>query len=282
MRRPVVWVGRALLYSVLALLLLEGLVATVRGTRASAVSAPHGSNFPTEQASAFAREFALSYLTYSANAPSAWADGLAGFAPRSSSAQSDGWDNAGDQRAIAAESWGLTQHSVSSASVEVGVLVEPKAGPEHWVYLEVPVVTGTGGLAVDSTPVFVGGPAQATIPVPPPFNSEPGLSNQLQGMVSAFFNAYGSSNTAALSYFLAPGTSVTSLGGTLRFSSLSSLSVRASPSATHEAVAVVVWDDPASGASLTQDYSLALTEIGGRWYVAGMGAVRPSLLGGAV
>jgi hypothetical protein len=282
-RRPVVWAGRVLLWLALGLILLRGVVAMVEGPGAHPSSSSHVASFPTAQASAFARQYALSYLTYSAAAPGAWAASLAGFSPAGSGAPADmsGWDDSGTQQAIAAESWGVTQDSPTSASVEVAALVSPKGGAEHWVYLQVPVVTSAGGFAVAATPVFVGGPPQAPAPSPPPFNSDEGLSNQLQGMVSAFFAAYGSSNTAELSYFLAPGSAVAPLGGSLRFSSLASLAVGSSTTTTHPGVAAVVWKDPASGASFTQDYSLRLSEQGGRWYVATMGSVGPALLGAA-
>lgn len=276
------WAGRALLYLGLAVVVLKGVTAIVAPSSAhqpSAGRAPAPSSFPAQEASAFAREFALSYLSYQSDSSSQWQDSLSQFAPAGTGTQLGGWDGQGSEQAVAAESWGMRPTSPGSASVEVGVLVAPKVGPERWLYLEVPVVARGGALAVPAAPIFVGGPRQAATGTPPEFRADQGLSSQLQGMVGAFFGAYATSDSAALGYFLAPGTRVAPLGGAVHFAGLSGLAVQAGTSPSHLAVASVSWRDPAGGASFTQDYRLSLTEIQGRWYVAGMGVLDPALMG---
>ena len=66
------------------------------------------------------------------------------------------------------------------------------------------------------------------------------LTNQLP----AFFQAYASGNQVTLGRFLAPGTTLTGLGGAVDYHSIASISVPPGGTTRH-IIATVVWSVPA-------------------------------------
>jgi hypothetical protein len=98
----------------------------------------------------------------------------------------------------------------------------------------------------------------------------------------AFFQAYASGDRAALNRFLAPGTSLTGLGGAVAFDSVSALTVP--PGGTTRQITVtVIWqlaEQPGSAngnlgmaSKLEMTYGMSVVDLqSGKWYVKQIGA----------
>jgi hypothetical protein len=92
----------------------------------------------------------------------------------------------------------------------------------------------------------------------------------------AFFTAYASGDQSTLGRFLAPGTSVTGLGGSVVYGSVTGVTAPAGGNVRH-IVATVVWEIPGQAAkgarpgnttaSLEMTYALTIVRQHGTWYV---------------
>jgi len=86
----------------------------------------------------------------------------------------------------------------------------------------------------------------------------------------AFFQAYASGNSAAMTRFLAHGASVTGLGGAVTFSSISSVYVPTGGD-TRQITVSVVWQIPgqagAAPAQLQMTYDMTVVSQNANWYV---------------
>jgi hypothetical protein len=120
-------------------------------------------------------------------------------------------------------------------------------------------------------------PAKAiTPPSPPPVNSDDGAQSALMRQLPAFFAAYGSGDQSTLGRLLAPGTTVTGLGGSVVFGSVTGVTASAGGDVRH-IVATVVWDIPGqpgkatrtgnTAANLEMTYALSIVKQHGTWYV---------------
>jgi hypothetical protein len=98
----------------------------------------------------------------------------------------------------------------------------------------------------------------------------------------AFFRAYASGYSAALNGFLVRGVSVTGLGGTLTFDSISALHVPPG-GATRQITVSVIWqlaEQPGAAAGnlgmaskLEMTYGMSVVDLqSGKWYVKEIGA----------
>jgi len=97
------------------------------------------------------------------------------------------------------------------------------------------------------------------------------------GQLPDFFKAYASGDQSTLGRFLAPGTSVTGLGGTVMFGSVTGVTAPVGGTIRH-IVATVVWEIPAAApakgtraanttANLEMTYALTIERQHGTWYV---------------
>jgi len=141
--------------------------------------------------------------------------------------------------------------------------------------LGVPVYYSGGALAVSGEPAWLPAPAKASVPTPSAPTSDAATQSELTNQLPAFFEAYAGGDQATLGRFLAPGTTVTGLGGQLAFRSLTGVTVPAGGD-TRSVVATVVWkipDQASSGqaAKLEMSYALTIVKKGGTWYISAIG-----------
>jgi hypothetical protein len=135
--------------------------------------------------------------------------------------------------------------------------------------LGVPIYTANGALAVSGDPAWLPAPAQATPPSTAPSTADPTAQAALNAQLPAFFQAYASGDTATLNRFLAPGASVTGLGGSLSYAGISSLSVPTG-GATRTITVTVTWQlvgQTASPAKFNSTYDMTVVNQGGKWFV---------------
>ena len=174
---------------------------------------------------------------------------------------------------------GVGQLSLQSEQV-AGIAVQ---GPQHAVVtllalvngqlmeLGVPVAASGGTVVVDGDPAWLPPPAPIALPSPAPGRSDLAAQGQLMNELPAFFQAYANGGSAALNRFLAPGTRMTGLAGTVAFDSIAGLHVP--PGGTTRQITVsVIWQllsqGVPSGAKLQVTYSMSVVQQSGvKWYV---------------
>lgn len=273
LRRGLVLTGRVVLWSAILLLAVRGgagILTELRAAPDAAPGVPAGvdEGFPSQAARAFATRFAHDYLTYDADARSR-PDRLSDYVPGGEPGQF-GWDGVGEQTVGAVVATDVTVLDRARASVLVAARVD---GP-RWLHLSVPVVADDAGrLAVAGSPTFVAAPRLASVPTEPELLVDSALSRELTPVLESFFEAYAEGRAEDLAYYLAVGRVVEGLGGTVELDELVDLEVAEGRDGddARDARATVRWNDPVTGAALTQRYDLRLVDGGGRWYVDGLG-----------
>jgi len=143
--------------------------------------------------------------------------------------------------------------------------------------LGVPVYMSAGGIVISGEPAWLPAPKAVAPPSPAPGNTDAGTQAVLTKWLPEFFDAYATGNQVTLGRFLEQGTSMTGLGGAVRYGALSSVTVPSGGSVRH-IVATVVWHvpgQPAPGgqagkpaaAGLEMTYALTIVRQHGTWYV---------------
>jgi hypothetical protein len=272
--RWLLWPLRFVLWAALLVVAYRGITAIVFH-QASAPQAggaePGGTTaeqFPVTLAEAYATEFGQVYLNFSPAIQAQREQELAAFVPPSVAAANPdlGWNGSGQLRLQSEQVAGIAvqdpQHAVVTLLATVnGQLME----------LGVPVVASSGGVLVAGEPAWLPAPQQISPPKPPSQGSDPVARNQLMNELPAFFQAYASGDSAALSRFEVRGVSLTGLGGTVAFDSIAGL--QAPPGgATRQITVSVIWQlgGPASAGvtKLEVAYRMSVRELqSGKWYV---------------
>jgi hypothetical protein len=242
-----------------------------------APAAPAASGFPVQEASAYAMQFGQVYLNASPRTASQRASELAPFLPPGAPDQQLGWNGGGSLTLQSEQVAGVrvqdSQHAVVTLLARVnGRMIE----------LGVPVYAAAGGMGISGEPAWLAAPRPAAAPSPPAVNSDPATQAAMMRQLPDFFRAYASGDQSTLGRFLAPGTSVTGLGGSVAFGSVTNVSAPPGGPVRH-IVATVVWDIPGesangaapgnSTASLEMTYELTIIRQHATWYVQ---AIAPS------
>jgi hypothetical protein len=225
-----------------------------------------GNSFPVTLADAYALQFGSVYLNFSPATSDQRASQLAAFVPSSISGADPqlGWNGSGTLKLDAEQ---VASTAVQSSNRAVVTLLATVNG--QLMELGVPVYTSGGALAVSGNPAWLPAPAQAAPPSAAPSSSDPTAQAALNAQLPAFFQAYGSGDTATLNRFLAPGASVSGLGGALSYAGISSLSVPVG-GATRAITVTVTWQlagQAASTGKLNSTYDLTVVNQGGKWFV---------------
>ena len=269
--RWAVWTFRIILWAVLIVIGARGVIAIAlnQKTPATLSGAPAGSaapssRFPSTLAQAYALQFTSVYLNFSQATAAARAQRLAAFLPPGTDSQL-GWNRAGSMTLDSAQVAGVDVRDSHHAVVLVLAQVNGKL-----MELGVPVYATAGGLVVSSQPAWLPAPAKAVAPAGVAGQSDPAAQAALQAQLPAFFTAYASGNATTLRRFLAPGASVTPLGGAVTFSSISSLYVPIGGD-TRPIIVSVTWQIPgqagAAAAQLQMTYQMTVVSQSSSWYV---------------
>lgn len=269
--RWAVWTFRIILWAVLIIIGARGIIAIALNQKtpatspgAPASSAGPSTRFPSALAQAYALQFASVYLNFSQATATVRAQRLAAFLPPGADSQL-GWNRAGSMTLDSAQAAGVqvrdSQHAVVLVLAEVnGKLME----------LGVPVYAAGGGLVVTGQPAWLPAPAKAAPAAPAAGQSDPAATAALQAQLPAFFTAYASGSATTLARFLAPGASVTPLGGAVTFSSISGLYVPTGGDA-RPIIVSVTWQIPGqagtAAAQLQMTYQMTVVSQNSSWYV---------------
>jgi hypothetical protein len=273
-----VWTFRAILWAVLLLVVYRGVTAIFVGeTQQSSVvggaSKSPASGFPVTLADAYALQFGEVYLNFSPASATQRASQLAAFVPAGSDPQL-GWSGTGSMQL---QSEQVAGNDVRDASDAVVTLLATVNG--QLMELGVPIYATHSGLVVSGEPAWLAAPSRASVPSPASAGSDTATQTLLMNQLPSFFQAYGSGDQATIGRFLAPGASVTGLGGAVAFKSITGISVPPG-GATRQITATVLWNVPAQGgakhgsasAGLEVGYALTIVQRGGTWYVRAISA----------
>ena len=271
--RWLVWALRAVLWAVLLIIGYRGITAIILNeTPASrsggAPAAGSGSSeFPATLAEAYAVQFGAVYLNFSTATANQRAQQLAAYLPSSLSSADPqlGWDGSGSLKLDSEQVAGISVQDGTHAIVTLLASVNGQL-----MELGVPIYAANGGLVVSGEPAWLAAPPQATPPSPAAATQDPAAQSALSAQLPPFFQAYASGDAATLNRFLAPGASVSGLGGALSFAGISNLTVP-SGGTTRHITATVVWQLSGAGGNspgkLEMTYNMTVIDTGGKWYV---------------
>jgi hypothetical protein len=274
--RWLLWPLRVVLWATLLIIAYRGITAIVFH-QASAPQAggtervgPAAGQFPVTLAEAYATEFGQVYLNLSPATQGQREEELAAFVPPSVAAANPdlGWNGTGQLRLQSEQVAGIAvqdpQHAVVTLLATVnGQLME----------LGVPLIASGGGVVVAGEPAWLPAPQQISPPMPMPATqgSDPVARNELMNELPAFFQAYASGDSAALSRFEVRGVSLTGLGSTVAFDSIAGLQVPPG-GATRQITVTVIWQLPGQASAdvtkLEMAYRVSVVDLqSGKWYV---------------
>ena len=278
--RWLVWTFRIVVWAVLLIIGYRGVTAIVMPDKNSsgssgAPAADPNQGFPVALAEAYALQFGQVYLNFSP-ADAGWrAKHLAVFLPTGASDQL-GWNGAGSLLLSSEQIAGI---KVTDSQHAVVTLLARASG--QMFELGVPIYAADGGLSVSAEPALLPAPPKANTPQPPNKSSDPAAADALGRQLPAFFAAYASGDPVTLGRFLAPGATVTGLGGTVTYHSIAGIYVP--PGGDSRTVTVsVLWhvqagassdssDVSNSPAGLEMTYQMQVIKQNGSWYVKSIG-----------
>lgn len=272
--RWLLWPLRFVLWATLLVIAYRGVTAVVFQQASSPQTGDAGPSggasgqFPVTLAEAYATEFGQVYLNFSPAIQAQREQALAAFVPPGVAAANPdlGWNGTGQLRLQSEQVAGITvqdpQHAVVTLLARVnGQLME----------LGVPVIASGGGVIVAGEPAWLPAPPQVSPLKLASQASDPVAQGQLMNELPAFFQAYASGDSAALSRFEPRGVSLTGLGGAVAFDSIAGLQVPPG-GATRQVTVSVIWQLPGQApAGLTKiemAYRVSVVDLqSGKWYV---------------
>ena len=273
--RWLLWPLRVVLWATLLIIAYRGVTAIVfhqasapqaGGTERAGTAA---GQFPVTLAEAYATEFGQVYLNFSPATQGQREQELAVFVPPSVAAANPdlGWNGTGQLRLQSEQVAGIAVQDPRHAVVTLLATVNGQL-----MELGVPVIaSGGGGVVVAGEPAWLPAPQQIPAPAVASQGSDPVARNELMNELPAFFQAYASGDSAALSRFEVRGVSLTGLGGTVAFDSIAGLQVPPG-GATRQITVSVIWQlgGPASAdiTKLEMAYRVSVVDLqSGKWYV---------------
>ena len=284
--RWLLWPLRVVLWAALLVIAFRGITAIVFNTASAPAvggTGPQsavGGQFPVTLAEAYAAEFGRVYLSFSPQNQGQREQALTAFVPASVSAANPdlGWNGTGQLNLQAEQVAGITVQDPRHAVVTLLVLINGQL-----MQLGVPVAASGSGVVVVGEPAWLSAPPQVSPPPAAQRGTDQVARSQLLNELPAFFQAYASSDSAALNRFAVRGVSLTGLGGAVTFDSIGALHVPPG-GATRQITVTVIWqlpEPPGSNASgnpgmtttLKMTYGMSVIDLrSGKWYVKEIGA----------
>jgi hypothetical protein len=273
--RWLLWPLRAVLWAALLIVAFRGVTAIVfnqdsasPATTGTGSASTAGGQFPVTLAEAYAAEFGRVYLNFSPQSQGQREQQLAAFVPASVAAANPdlGWNGVGQMTLQSEQVAGIAVQDAHQAEVTLLASVNGQL-----IELGVPIAASGDAVVVSGEPAWLPAPAQIALPPAASGSSDPAAQSQLNNELPAFFQAYASGDSAALNGFLAPGVSLTGLGGTVTFDSIAGLHVP--PGGTTRQITVsVIWQlagqSMASGTKLQVTYGMSVVQQSSvKWYV---------------
>lgn len=262
-----VWTGRAVLWALIIVILVNGIrapferftAADAPETTAAPKSSPERAQFPTSAAGAFALQFANVYLNYNQENAADRQAQLRTFLPEGADPQF-GWNGTGTLQVQSVQVAGVQARDARNATVTLLARTGDK-----WLRLAVPVYANdSGALVVAARPALLPPPAKAALPQQEPAPRDTPLEGELQPILVTFFQAYARSDTTALSRFAA-GSPISGLAGSVEYLRVAEVVAPQGAAGARTVTASVVWR--VAGGELEQAYELDMVRKDATWYV---------------
>ncbi len=272
--RWVLWPLRAVLWAALLIVAFRGVTAiffsqhaTSPGTSTAPATAA-GGQFPASLAEAYAAEFGRAYLNFNPQTQAQREQQLAAFVPaRVAAADPDlGWNGVGQMSLQSEQVAGIAVQDPRHAVVSLLAMVNGQL-----MELGVPIAASGGAVVVSGEPAWLPAPVPISASPAAVEGSDPVAQGQLNNELPAFFQAYANGDSAALNSFLAPGASLSGLGGTVSFDSIAALHVPPG-GASRQITVSVIWQllsqGVGTGTKLQVTYGMSVVQQSGvKWYV---------------
>ncbi|WP_304453524.1 conjugal transfer protein [Nocardiopsis sp. YSL2] len=266
-----VGVGRAVLWAFIIVVLFNGIWYPLRGGLAlpTAAEEPEETEtvaFPETAAAAFALRFAEAYLD--TEDPEARLEALAAYVPEGEAA-------ALDAAADSLTGENLTVVSIDAADDHNAVVVVRGDVNDGPMSLEVPVYADGEALAVSGPPALLAAPPRASLPRPASVEEDPRAAEELQGVLTGFFDAYAE-GPEHLEQYVEQGAAIAPLpDNSLRIVELSDIVVPSQSSTGDDDVRQValtaLWSvlgsDGSEVGQLRQSYLVTVVDSGSEWRV---------------
>src|SRR5690606_20457125 len=218
--RWLVWTGRIVLWALIVVIVVNGIRAPFERFTGQNAAAPNtavqpGHDFPTQQAMAFAAQFAGVYLNFSPEDAVSRSGKLAAFVAEGMDQQL-GWDGNGKLGAVAIQPYDIEVTDANNAVVTVAF----QSGPRR-LHLSVPIYYSGGEsgrrFVVSGWPAILPAPPPAQLPQVAEPETDEAATAELKPQLEGFFRNYASGNTAELQRYVTAGTSLPSFGGAFTF-----------------------------------------------------------------
>ncbi|MGW2310352.1 conjugal transfer protein [Actinomadura luteofluorescens] len=264
-----VWVGRAVLWALILVILVNGIRAPFERFNAddtpsggTPAKTPRSAGFPSSAAGAFALQFANVYLNFDQKTAPAREAQLRTFLPDGADAQY-GWNGVGKMQVQSVQVAGVDARDASNATV---TLLARTA--DRWLRLAVPVYADrSGSLVVSARPALLPPPIKAQLPQDGVQDRDTSLETELQPFLSTFFQEYANGNQAALSRF-SNGATIAGMAKSVVFVQVKEVVAPRGPDGSRTVTATVVWQPAGGGGGeLEQSYQLAMVKKGTTWLV---------------
>jgi hypothetical protein len=265
-----VYAGRAVLWAVIIVILVNGIRAPFERFTASenqtsgggggGTVQSRGPGFPSSAAGAFALQFAGVYLNYDQRSAAVREAQLRPFIPDDADAQF-GWNGVGQLRVESVQVAGVDARDANN-----GVVTVLARAQDRWLSLAVPVYTSNGAMVVPSRPALLPPPGKATPPQRQLADRDGALETELTPILDTFFKAYARSDRATLSRFAERGAAIAGLADSVSFVELREVIAPRGEAGRRSVTATVAWQVP-GGAELEQTYALTMVKRGANWYV---------------
>ncbi|WUH97468.1 conjugal transfer protein [Spirillospora sp. NBC_00431] len=266
-----VWVGRAVLWALILVILVNGVRAPFERftseeepatTTAAGQKPARGTGFPSSAAGAFALQFANVYLNYDQKSAPAREVALRTFLPEGADPQF-GWNGAGKMQLQSVQVAGVDARDAHNATVTLLASTADK-----WLRLAVPIYADqNGSLVVSARPALLPPPTKAKLPQGGVEDRDTALESELQPFLGTFFQEYATGNQAALSRF-SVGTTIAGLANTVRFMQVKEVVVPKGAAGERTVTATVTWQlTEGGGGELEQTYRLTMVKKGTTWLV---------------
>ncbi|WP_433467276.1 conjugal transfer protein [Spirillospora sp. CA-128828] len=265
-----VWVGRAVLWALIVVILVNGVRAPFERFTADDTAGgsdtpskpPKSAGFPSSAAGAFAIQFANVYLNFDQKTAPVREVQLRTFLPDGADAQF-GWNGVGKMQVQSVQVAGVDARDANNATV---TLLARTA--DRWLRLAVPVYADkSGSLVVSARPALLPPPTKAQLPQGGVDDRDTSLETELQPFLGTFFQEYATGNQAALSRF-SNGTTIAGLASSVNFVQVKEVVAPRGPEGERTVTATVVWQPAGGGGGeLEQTYQLAMVKKNSTWLV---------------
>lgn len=237
--RWLVWVFRAIAWTVLLVIGFRGVAAIITGQpltgRSAAGVQTRQRGFPVSLARAYALAFGQVYLNYNSATAAHRAAALATFLPPGVDPQL-GWSRTGAQTLQFEQVAGV---QVADRHRAVVTLLARISG--HLIEVGVPIYATSAGMVVSGHPAMLPAPSNIAVPAPSAISQDPSAKLALKRMLPGFFRAYASGDAVQLAMYSPRGTVITGLGRVVAFGGLVRLVVPAATGRVRHIAVMVRW-----------------------------------------